>query len=339
MTIIDQLGLNQEQLPAVRARGKDVFVMAGAGSGKTRTLTARYLSLLEEGLPLRGILAITFTEKAAREMRSRIRQEIAQYLQRTTSPQERSFWQERYEQLNSARIGTIHSFCSELLRLHPAEAQVDPGFEVLPEADQRRHWENAIDEALAWAVEQEKLVPLLETFPPDRLRQLLRGTFQNRLDVEEALLAIQGSPLKQWETLCCQYLHLAFSEMSDTWEEIKDLLASPQFSQARAQEDKLALYLESLYPSWQKAQRALEDRDLESLLAYLPELYPSRVKIGSRKNWPSGPPRELLQKVKDYYEKYLSPLKKADWGLDRTIAKIVPLFKALFERTLHFYTT
>ena len=78
--IVAQLAPSSEQLAAITARGGDVLVSAGAGSGKTRTLTARILALLAEGAPLRSIVAVTFTIKAASEMRNRLRKEIQRYL-------------------------------------------------------------------------------------------------------------------------------------------------------------------------------------------------------------------------------------------------------------------
>ena len=71
-----------EQEKPILSRGQDIVVTAGAGTGKTRTLVARYLSLLVDGIPLRSIVAITFTKKAAREMRNRIREEVRTYLER-----------------------------------------------------------------------------------------------------------------------------------------------------------------------------------------------------------------------------------------------------------------
>ena len=114
---------------------------AGAGSGKTRTLVARYLALLAEGLPLRSIVAVTFTRKAAQEMRNRVRLQVQRYLGRADLPgpgnlteEERQRWLEVYGALDAARIGTIHALCSEVLQAHPAEAGMDPRFEVLDEA-------------------------------------------------------------------------------------------------------------------------------------------------------------------------------------------------------------
>src|SRR5512136_592245 len=132
--IVEQMTPSPEQRPAVAARGQDVVVTAGAGAGKTRTLVARYLSLLAEGMPLRSVVAITFTKKAAREMRNRVRDEMRRYLERPDLDDlERQAWQRLYSELDAARIDTIHGLCMEILRAHPAEARIDPRCGVLDE--------------------------------------------------------------------------------------------------------------------------------------------------------------------------------------------------------------
>ena len=73
MSLLSQYSFKGNQEKAVTDSARAIAVTAGAGSGKTLSLVGRYLHLLEQGYPLRSILAITFTEKAAREMRSRIR--------------------------------------------------------------------------------------------------------------------------------------------------------------------------------------------------------------------------------------------------------------------------
>ena len=75
-SILKQLDPSPEQIKPILQRGQDIVVTAGAGTGKTRTLVARYLSLLADKVPMREIVAITFTKKAAREMRNRIREEV-----------------------------------------------------------------------------------------------------------------------------------------------------------------------------------------------------------------------------------------------------------------------
>jgi len=159
--IVAQIAPNDEQLPAVLERGRNVVVTAGAGTGKTRTLVARYISLLAEGIPLRSIVAITFTRKAAREMRNRIRAEMQSYLARPDLAQEeRRVWDEHYSQLDAARIGTIHNLCTEILRAHPAELELDPRFEVLDEGLAGIMLQESVDEALARAVDDRATVEL-----------------------------------------------------------------------------------------------------------------------------------------------------------------------------------
>ena len=128
-SILTSLKLTEPQRKAVTLRDVPVIVTAGAGSGKTRALVGRYLSLLESGLPLRSIVAITFTDKAAREMRTRIRRQINEWLQMDAP--DKDWWQSVLADLDAARIGTIHSLCADILRAHPAEAGLDPRFEVL----------------------------------------------------------------------------------------------------------------------------------------------------------------------------------------------------------------
>src|SRR3972149_5368914 len=89
---VDLPQLTPQQENAAAIRGRDVVVTAGAGSGKTRTLVARYLSLLEEGVSPRQILAITFTEKAAREMRNRARRAVRARADAAATLERRAAW-------------------------------------------------------------------------------------------------------------------------------------------------------------------------------------------------------------------------------------------------------
>jgi ATP-dependent helicase/nuclease subunit A len=113
--------LTPEQEAAVAARDQPRFVRAGAGSGKTRVLVERFLAAVQEdGLPVDRILAITFTEKAAAELRSRVRERLLAAGDR-----------EAARQAEAAAISTIHGFCSRLLRSHALDAGLDPDFRVL----------------------------------------------------------------------------------------------------------------------------------------------------------------------------------------------------------------
>jgi ATP-dependent helicase/nuclease subunit A len=117
----EPLGLSAEQERAVRAPLGDVCVLAGAGSGKTRVLTARYVEhVVAHGLAPRRVAALTFTEKAAREMRKR----IAEALERAGAHAARL-------EAEQAPISTLHAFCARLLRRNAVAAGLDPAFRVL----------------------------------------------------------------------------------------------------------------------------------------------------------------------------------------------------------------
>nr|MBP9866435.1 UvrD-helicase domain-containing protein [Candidatus Omnitrophota bacterium] len=113
--------LNRAQEMAVTKSGKNILVSAGAGTGKTRVLVERFLHFVLTGEALvTEILALTFTEKAAAEMKGRIYERF----------KERGLFQER-RQLESAAISTLHSFAARILREHPLEAAVAPDFRVI----------------------------------------------------------------------------------------------------------------------------------------------------------------------------------------------------------------
>ncbi len=117
---------------ATTALDATILVEAGAGSGKTAVLTSRLLSLLRSGRGrIERIAAITFSEKAAAEMRLRLRADLDMALAGALSDEERTNLRTARLQLDRAYISTIHAFCAMLLRERPVEARVDPGFTVL----------------------------------------------------------------------------------------------------------------------------------------------------------------------------------------------------------------
>lgn len=109
--------LNPPQREAVEHPGGPVIVFAGAGSGKTRVITARIAKQLHDGVPPSRILAVTFTNKAAREMRDRV--------ERLAGANAQGMW-----------IGTFHSICAKLLRIDGKAIGLDPNFVVYDDGDQ-----------------------------------------------------------------------------------------------------------------------------------------------------------------------------------------------------------
>lgn len=153
-----------KQRAALERTGQDVCVVAGPGSGKTAVLVGRFAWLvLEQKVSPRRILAITFTEKAATQIKTRLAGQFA------GEP-------ELKHQVERAYVSTIHGFCTRLLREYAIEAGVDPGFAVLDETESRRSLEEAAHEALeslyqARPAEFRSLLEALHVSARERMRR------------------------------------------------------------------------------------------------------------------------------------------------------------------------
>ncbi len=135
---------------AGRARAVDprynVALEASAGTGKTRVLVDRYINLLRAGVDPSNILAMTFTRKAASEMRERILATLRTAAARGEIPAAR--WRELRDRTGDIAISTIDAFCLSLLREFPLEADLDPGFNVADDTEVPRLIDESLDRAL-----------------------------------------------------------------------------------------------------------------------------------------------------------------------------------------------
>jgi ATP-dependent exoDNAse (exonuclease V) beta subunit len=164
--------LTAEQAGAVERRSGSMFLHAGAGSGKTRVLVERFVrAVLDDGVPVERVLAITFTEKAAAELKGRLRRRFLELGER-----------ERAREAEAAWVSTIHGFCSRLLRANALLAGIDPEYRVLDEADAARLSVDAFDRALEEFVLRAssgggERLDLAASYTPDKLQRMVTTVF------------------------------------------------------------------------------------------------------------------------------------------------------------------
>ncbi|MFO7945781.1 MAG: UvrD-helicase domain-containing protein, partial [Armatimonadota bacterium] len=188
----------------------DVFMAAGAGSGKTTVLVDRYMAALDAGVPPREVVAITFTRKAASEMRQRLRKECRDRIAEANADASRH-WRQVADELEVAPINTIHGFCSSLLRRFALRAGVDPQFRVLQERSGWLMRQRAITETILQRLDDEKptTTRLFSEYSRGQIEGIMDGLLNNREFFEDRL---QHPP--------------SVSDVQEHWNEIRDTLAN-----------------------------------------------------------------------------------------------------------------
>lgn len=168
---------------------RNVALEASAGTGKTRVLVDRYVRLLEVGVAPRNILAITFTRKAAAEMRQRVMATLRERHRLGSLTSDR--WREIRDAFGDISISTIDAFCLSLLHEFPLEAGVDPGFDLADETETPRFVESSLDRALgigrSVSLKDADVALLFTELGEPRLRKGLTALLDRRLVAWDAL--------------------------------------------------------------------------------------------------------------------------------------------------------
>jgi ATP-dependent helicase/nuclease subunit A len=165
MTITAPRELTEDQRAAIEARGGSVIVSANAGSGKTSVLVERFVeAVLDDGAEVGAILAITFSEKAADQLRERIRARFVELGAQRSA-----------REVADSHISTIHGFCASVLRAHSLRAGLDPGFAILDDVRAQRLAAEAGDAAFddALAAHGDAALDVMASYQAPALRRLL----------------------------------------------------------------------------------------------------------------------------------------------------------------------
>lgn len=159
-----------DQKKAIETRDKNIIVSAAAGSGKTRVLVDRVVSLMiEEKIPIKNMIIVTFTNKASVEMKDRIRGKLSELLDNKNI--DRSFVKKQIKSINDAFIKTLHSFCADMLRENfYLSDNLSPSFKIAADSKQSLLRKDAIDELFENEYEKnnQEFIDFLHNFAKEK---------------------------------------------------------------------------------------------------------------------------------------------------------------------------
>ncbi|MGH7923717.1 MAG: UvrD-helicase domain-containing protein [Candidatus Binatus sp.] len=236
-----------------------LVIEAAAGTGKTTALVNRIVSVIGSGRgELARIVAVTFTEKAAGELKLRLRAEIERARQSTEPLSEgRARFDLALKQLEEARIGTIHSFCADLLRERPVEARVDPMFEVAPEDVAGEMFDAAF----------ERWFEGILSNPGEGMRRLLRRRDLSSRTGPREIARHAALELMNWRDFDSPWQHSPFARDAEIDAIIEEVEALGRLSELGEDDDWLARGLDAIARPVNEATRleAVRGRDHDAL--------------------------------------------------------------------------
>ena len=252
-----------------------LIIEAAAGTGKTTALVSRIVAMVARGLAtLDRIVAVTFTEKAAGELKLRLREEIerARHDERNFDAAARAYLRASLAKLEEAHIGTIHSFCADLLRERPIEAGVDPMFEIAPDEVQRTLFDAAFERWFEHAL----------AAPGPALRRILRRRQLADREGPRPILVAAARELLEWRDFSTPWQTEEFDRDQAIDELIDMILAAEAIAAAADPDDWLRRSFAILVRPVQEATRleAVRPRDYDALEDTL-----LRLLYGNQRHW------------------------------------------------------
>ncbi len=312
-----------------------LIIEAAAGTGKTTELVNRIIAVIASGRArLATIVAVTFTEKAAGELKLRLREEIerARHDERGFNESERTNLLAALPELEEARIGTIHSFCADLLRERPVEARVDPAFEVAPEDVASGLFENAFER---WFEETLK-------DPGPGMRRLLRRRDAIEGEGPRPIARGAASALREWRDFDAPWERVTFKREREIDQIVDDIGKLAEIAAQGRAEDWLRRSLDDICRPVAEAIRlesSDRERDYDALEHVLSSILRNQNKFtwGSRGEMFGDQPRAgvlalrsalhtRLQEFREAAGKDLAPL------LREEMRPVVAYYEALKQR-------
>jgi ATP-dependent helicase/nuclease subunit A len=280
-----QLTGPQERAAVTRIK-ENLSLLSGAGCGKTLVLARRFTELLlaskGQENPLQRLVALTFTDKAAMEMSQRVRRMLGEFAQGAKGEDRRRLlgW---IEELPEARVSTIHSFCSSVLRSHAIQAGIDPDFAVCPdELVTATMVAEAADEAVLSAIQEQRpdAAEILTRMPYGSLCEHVRRLVDDRTDFRPADHADAADILSRWEQLLIEQREAAWNRLSGD-AELRAKLDGIAAIRCADPGDKLAVFRDAVLPPL----RGILDTPAARTPEAFAELPKSAGNAGSAKAW------------------------------------------------------
>lgn len=264
------------------------IVEAAAGTGKTTLLVNRIVNLIREGeAGLEEVVAITFTEKAAAELKVKLRQELERTLAGPLASVEYQRISDAISDLERMQVTTIHSFCGSLLRERPVEAGLDPNFEVADDLMARllqtEVWESWLEKKMD-ANDPVLRRAVLMGIKLDQIRDLSRSMLENR----DVLGYLPPSQFPENLKMAIERFAMTFKEDLESLNQLK--------SYCRDAGDKAILFIEELNVKLKKLESIAEQEERERFI--FKEISMGSSNRGAKKNWK---PDHQLDKVREHF--------------------------------------
>lgn len=277
-----------EQYAAIYTLGCNIAVSAGAGAGKTRVLVERYFNLLQQRIASpKEIAAITFTNKAAKEMKERIRTKVLQKINESTG-EEKKYWQNVKQELEYAYICTIDSLCGQIIRDNPVETGIDPQFSVLDEVENIILLDDAVAEVFYAALEEKKewLDFLLKHYSKQQLLSGIKCFYEcfEELKFSGVSLTAVLEPYKKCLGKMEEYKSDCINLLHELTECIHDITGKVQKEQVKAIAD-----------NWQIVREAIQGYDKHEQHSQSLQIINVYVKCLRS----AGAQKELISKIKE----------------------------------------
>jgi ATP-dependent helicase/nuclease subunit A len=308
--------LTLAQQRAVAARG-NVLVMAGAGTGKTKTLVERCLDCLEhDGAQIDELLVVTFTEAAAAEMRDRLRRAIEAKTQASalnSQPATLNFWQEQLARFDFAHIGTLHGFCLKLVREHFYELGLDPRLAILDEGEARQLASDTLDAQFQSHYEgadefSRGVQELIQVHGGGR-DESIRGLILRLHNYSQARPDAAGWLAQQRETFSAaapaawqQWLLEAIADWRNEWLPVLTQLGAPVSDPARSANQRAGS--ETGAP-----EANVKAAELSGILSRLPQGFSRETAaeilaqaVAADADWPRGTKTKFRPPLKDFFD-------------------------------------